>query len=352
MENLSTRAVMEDVPARVVAAQPIEPSQDGVEDSAGPCASRSSPGLSTPQSSCFEDEEIIEEAKCHSPAPVPPADEGELPDLSGQPRVTLMVVNSYLVYAYWNVDLTRLPAQTVGAALRFHDLSEPFQSHFFEVDVDLRTRNWYVHLWSPAKSYYADLVVKTADGGDTYLARSNQLQTPRAWPVAEIEGPSIAVAAVPPLFTGPDSPEAAAPGRIEGQSFPEEITGVRQHTQSEEHPARTPPVADPQPEAYKVSDAAGVLQRRLSELYSLRPWHPRALVATSAAPNDAPLAGWGPVAPLPQAAVEPPPAWHALPQPSLQPETAFDLTALAEHEFHPGFSSALLSSPTPERPPG
>jgi len=43
----------------------------------------------------------------------------------------------------------------------------------FDVDVDLRTSNWYVPLWSAAKTYYADLGAITAAGEFIPLVRSN-----------------------------------------------------------------------------------------------------------------------------------------------------------------------------------
>jgi hypothetical protein len=347
MENLSTRAVMEDVAAQVVGSKLIEPLQNGPGNSIGSEASGGSSGIPIPQRSRFEDEEIIEEAKYHSPAPVPPADEGELPDVYSRPRVTLMVVNPYLVYAYWNVDLTRLPPQTVSATLRFHDESEPVRSHFFDVDVDLRTRNWYVHLWSSAKSYHVDLGVRTADGGFTVLARSNRFQTPRAWPMAEVEHPATAAATASLPVTEPVSPGAAEPARAEIRSQADEIAVPTGHLASERHSGAAPTAGPSQAAPGEPADAAAVLQRRLSEIYSLRPQHPRALVATPSAQYDTPLLS-AHEAPLPER-VE---VQHAIPRPSSEPGTPFDLTGLAEHEFHPGFSSALLSSPIPGRPPG
>jgi len=336
---------MEEVAAQVVNSKLFEPLQDGPGDGIGPEATGGS-GIPRPQSSRFDDEEIIEEAKYHSPAPVPPADEGELPDSYPRAGVTVMVVNPYLVYAYWKVDLTRLPPQTVSAALRFHDESEAFRSHSFDVDVDLQTRNWYVPLWSPSKSYRVDLGVKTADGGFTVLARSNRFETPRAWPMAEVEHTAKAATSLP--VTKPASPGAAEPARAEISSWADKIAISTGHAASERHHDAGAP--SPQAEPREPADAGAVLQRRLSEIYSLRAWHPRALAAASSAPYDAPLVS-AYEAPLPEGAELPHPR-HAIPRPSSEPETAFDLTGLAEHEFHPGYSSALLSTPKPGRPPG
>ena len=330
----------------------IEPSEPGLESSTGSILSGGSlkPGKRIRQPSPFEDEEIIEEAKYHSPAPVPPADEGELPDSYPQPRVTVMVVDPYLVYAYWNVDPTRLPPQAMGAALRFHDVSEPSSSHGFDVDVDFRTRNWYVHLWSPAKSYYAELGVKTADGGFTSLARSNKFQTPRAWPMAEIERPAMPADIASPHFTPPVSPGTPEQARVEVTLQHDEIAVSTGRPASEGLPDVSPSAAPPQPETRKPGDAAEVLQRKLSEIYSLRQLHPRALTAMGPAQYDAPPPGWVLEEPLPEI-VKLPTRQDATPLLS-QPRAPFDLTAFDEHQFKPGFSSALVFPPTPERPPG
>src|SRR5438034_9528832 len=128
-------------------------------------------------------DEKVEAVKYHSPAPL--ADHGDLPESYGDPTVTLLVVDSYLVHVYWDFDLAKLPPETTSAALRFYEVTDGPISSRFDVEIDLRARNWYVHLWSPAKSYCADLGVKTGAGTFTPLVRSNTVQTPRAWPVAE-----------------------------------------------------------------------------------------------------------------------------------------------------------------------
>lgn len=261
-----------------------------------------------------------------------------------------MVVNPYLVYAYWNVDLTQLPPQTVSATLRFHDESEPFSSRSFDVDVDLGTRNWYVHLWSPAKSYYADLGVRTADGGFTALAHSNRFQTPRAWPMADLEHPAPAAAKASLPDSEPASPGATEPARAEIMSPADETALPTGQAGSERQSGVAPTAGPPQPEPREVADAAAVPQRRLSEIYSLRPWHPRALAATASAQYDAPLLS-SHEASLPEG-VEVRNPQHAIPRSSSEPGTPCDLTALAEHEFHPGFSSAFLSAPIPGKPSG
>ena len=292
-----------------------------------------------PETSRLKDHEGIEEAKYYPRVPLPPVDEGELPDSYGQPKVTLMVVDPYLVYAYWDVDLTKLPPQSSSAVLRFHDASEASLPCSFEVDVDLRARNWYVHLWSPAKSYYADLGVKTTDSGFTSLARSNRIQTPRAWPVAEVDRPAIPAATASPVFAEPLSRKAAEHARIEVPLRRDEIPAA----------AVSASTITPQPYVPKPVDAAEVLQKKLSEIYSLRQRRPPAAAAVTTQ-YDAPSLSPNQRASR-QGAVEPFTPRHTSPLPAPQTATPFDLTALAEHQFSPGLSSAFSASQTPERPP-
>jgi len=150
----------------------------------------------------FGDYEKVEEAKYYSPGLPSLADDGDLPEWPGPPKVTLLAVDPYLVHVYWDFDLAKLPPDTTAAVLRFYDAA----THF-DVDVDLRTRNWYVPLWSPAKTYYADLGAITAAGQFIPLVRSNTIQTPRAWPAAEVEHRFVSGAAASPRSDESDLPQ-------------------------------------------------------------------------------------------------------------------------------------------------
>ncbi len=257
--------------------------------------------------------ERIERAKYTSPSLPPAADRDELPDSYGPPRVTLMVVDPYLIHAYWDIGITSLPRETASAVLRFHVASE----RSFEVDVDLRTRNWYVNVGSPAKSYYAELGVKTAAGEFRPLASSNQVQTPRAWPVARLAENAEPVRDENKREVGP------AKGSAEAAAAPTPVA-----SQSEQAPA-APRIA----RAPRRVDAAQVLEQKLAEIYALRPWRSRAgapfEVATPAAPDRFP-ADWSSSAGLPTGA----------PAPLEHPGSPLDPTALAEHAFFPGLPSS------------
>jgi hypothetical protein len=121
-----------------------------------------------------------------------------LPRAYGRTTIVLMAVNPYLVHAYWEVvpkDLEEakgLRDPLAQPALRFYDVTgisfDGSNAHgCFDVDVQLAAENWYVHLWSPAKSYVVDLGLRTADGGFLALARSNIAHTPPASPSMKVD---------------------------------------------------------------------------------------------------------------------------------------------------------------------
>ena len=94
-------------------------------------------------------------------------------------RLVLLIVDPYLVHCYWSA-----PARRRGTAvLRFHGQSP----ESFDIDIDLQAGNWYVPLWRPEESLYAELLMKTPDGTLTRLARSQVVHLPRVRPVTTIE---------------------------------------------------------------------------------------------------------------------------------------------------------------------
>src|SRR5215469_3566121 len=125
-------------------------------------------------------------------SPVPPPassapawnEAGELPELKDRTRVVLMAVSPYLVHAYWDLD-SKTPADSPGACLRFHDTTAGQPPRSFDIPINLATKSWYVHLWGPARRYTLELGLNREEGFVS-LARSNSLETPRAWPVAEV----------------------------------------------------------------------------------------------------------------------------------------------------------------------
>lgn len=286
----------------------------------------------------FSDHERVEAAK-YSPAALPrEPDVEELPDSYGSSRVALVVVDPYLIYAYWDIDTSRLPRGTKSAVLRLYDASDSFVAPPLDVDVDLRARNWYVHLWNPAKSYYADLGVKTEQDGFISLAVSNRVHTPRAWPAAAVRAiePDLApepVAVVSAPVAVADRGTESAPPSLRLIPAPE------MSTPQVAAAAIVPAVPEPINQQTAVAatsiskrvDADQLLRQKLEEIYALLPWNP---------PSDDDLA----------AAQDMPPANHfdlapertdAAPATASPPDAPADLTAIAERGFQEGLPSSL-----------
>ncbi len=124
-----------------------------------------------------------------------------------EPRVVLLPVHPYLVHAYWDVPPRRLAqikkelGKNFGgarAALRFLDVTDMIfdgqnARQTFDIPIDLAAGNWYVHLWSPGKSYCVDLGYNTEGGGFFRIARSNIAETPPAFLAEEMEPQSAAL---------------------------------------------------------------------------------------------------------------------------------------------------------------
>jgi hypothetical protein len=168
-----------------------------------PTRSKGSPhGASPPQPSR---DEVKSAEEREAEAPETPAalecESEELPDIDEETKVVLLPVNPYLVHVYWGIranDLKeiervfRLLGQRAQPVLRFYDIThinfDGTNAHsWFDVEIDLRAWNWYVHLQSPGKSYCTDLGLRTEGGGFHRLARSNAAETPRAWPSDKVE---------------------------------------------------------------------------------------------------------------------------------------------------------------------
>jgi hypothetical protein len=314
----------------------------------------------------------------------------ELPESYGEWRVTLLAVNSYLVYVYWDFQAAALPDPVPPATLRFHDVTDGSVGDCFEVPVDLAARNWYVPLWSPARSYYVELGWND-EGEFRPLVKSNTVETPRAWPVTAVEPHLIGITAALPRPV-PESPDTADPftSSAEGNSqetlasprldaafvlrrkleeiyvahgafslpvpieeshLPPVITaeptmpppaGTPETSAEETKEAGAPLAVEPRP-AVPV-DAAETLRRRLEEIYELQGVQagPMAALETSA---DGPAEIRKPklegvcVA----AEVATPVSLAAAPSvlAPVEPRTAGDLTAQAEERFSPGHSSTF-----------
>jgi hypothetical protein len=95
-------------------------------------------------------------------------------------RLVLLPVDPFLIYAYW--ELSPLEQEVEAqAVLRFYKPSK-VPEEWFDIEIDVQSPSWYVHLWSAEESYYADLGLKHSDGTLIRLARSSIVLMPRAHP--------------------------------------------------------------------------------------------------------------------------------------------------------------------------
>jgi hypothetical protein len=118
----------------------------------------------------------------------------ELPSTYGESRLTLMEVDPFKVYVYWELTPPDEQAARQGSAeaataavwaLRFYDVTaidfDGTNAHsWFDISVDLSPGNWYVDLWAAEKTYCAELGLLASDGRFKGALRSNFLQTSRA----------------------------------------------------------------------------------------------------------------------------------------------------------------------------
>jgi hypothetical protein len=123
-----------------------------------------------------------------------PQSQIELPRSQAETEVVLLSVDPHLIYAYWDVtpaDLKRTKRRAAkefegaAAVLRFHDLTgiverENIPQNYFDVEIDLEARNWFVPLWSSGRTYRVQLGFRTPGGRFLSLALSNIAFSPSA----------------------------------------------------------------------------------------------------------------------------------------------------------------------------
>ena len=130
----------------------------------------------------------------------------------GATGLTLMEVNPWRLYAYWNIAdagiaaaLGTLPADAEEPVLvlRFTDLSTQrggiAPDYSFDIEVQGLRNNWYVDLWQDGRRYSAQLGLRTTDGDIISLARSNEIALPPAAPSSELNFKQIEVRTPLPL---------------------------------------------------------------------------------------------------------------------------------------------------------
>jgi hypothetical protein len=270
----------------------------------------------------FGEYERVEESK-FSPPPAAEVVEGELPESYGRTRLVMLAASPYRVHAYWEVTPDALadaerkmgnPSNSASTVLRFYEAASANgagggSAEWFDIEVDLEARNWYVQLWSADRTYRVELGLRAAGGQFVKLAGSNPVSTPRAWPKAELEEHFVRVVAEPQFA------EAVPPAALVKPVRPK--PEIRLAPAAVERPAAVPPREEIEAPAETLlpeqADALTTLEKKLTELYALRepPVEPPKIVEPPAETS--------------------PPAYFATP--------VADLTEIAEQKFLPGVSS-------------
>lgn len=118
------------------------------------------------------------------------------PDDRAASRVAVVAINPYLLHIWWHIsgqhfeDIQGAPGESPEDArvvLRSYDITcilfDGTNAHqTFDVEVDPRTQQWKVPIWSAGKSYVIELGYKALDGRFHQIARSNIVHVPRAGP--------------------------------------------------------------------------------------------------------------------------------------------------------------------------
>ena len=116
-----------------------------------------------------------------------PKKHDDMPFNYGHDMIVLLVRDPRWVHAYWEIteakyhDARKIIGADIGSSrqvLRVYETTaSPWSS--FDIEIDDRSRNWYINVPKPAGTYVADIGYRTADGRFILLARSNAVTTPR-----------------------------------------------------------------------------------------------------------------------------------------------------------------------------
>jgi hypothetical protein len=120
----------------------------------------------------------------------------ELPKTYGRTRLTLMDIEPFWLYAYWEITPEDVQAAmahlgTTGPGgqwvLRFYEVAgddspRSDAGDYFDIAIDLGAGNWYVNLWAGGKTYYAEAGLCSAAGCFVPICRSNVVRLPAPGP--------------------------------------------------------------------------------------------------------------------------------------------------------------------------
>ena len=110
-------------------------------------------------------------------------------------RIVLMDIDPHRLHAYWEItqrDKKRIleqldePSYPQRQIIRVYDVTyihfDGNNAHnYFDIEVDKDKGNWYINLWSPHKSFCAEIGMRSFQDDFYPIARSNYIDTPRPY---------------------------------------------------------------------------------------------------------------------------------------------------------------------------
>jgi len=110
-------------------------------------------------------------------------------------RIVLMDIDPHRLHAYWEIahrDKKRIleqldePSYLQSQIMRVYDVTylhfDGNNAHsYFDIEIDKDRGNWYINLWSPHKSFCAEIGIRSFQGDFYSIARSNFVDTPRPY---------------------------------------------------------------------------------------------------------------------------------------------------------------------------
>jgi len=234
---------------------------------------------------------LVRPVKALPATPLREQESEKLPNSYGSTRLVMLAVDPYTVHAYWEVAIEKLAEartrirdrkKTAQPVLRFYVFGQGASPDAgrFDVNIDLRSRNWYVPLWSAGKSYNVELGLKAQKGEYVLLARSNAVHTPRAWPECSVderfmrvseERAEIVPTPVPrkldraklpfsPLFSDALRRDGGSPGTIDSVESPRKRPEVLRFRKWRDEPSEL--------EKVDLIDLAEIAEKRLATGFS------------------------------------------------------------------------------------
>ncbi|MBM4054616.1 MAG: DUF4912 domain-containing protein [Planctomycetes bacterium] len=153
--------------------------------------------------------EIKEPAKKGNEILLPPIIP-DLPDNYGENRIVLMQRDPLCLFCYWEIQQNRIDdfmkslyplAHDAKPALRMYDVTNILfdgknANRYFDIELVPGSRDWYIHLKEPNRSFCADVGFLTSAGTFHPLIRSNTVTTPRMCPSDIIDEKWIGIGAL------------------------------------------------------------------------------------------------------------------------------------------------------------